>query len=89
MTREEARKELRRYRIYSPTKEIREAIDMAIEALMTDIVRCGECRFSEEDYPLRTFPNRTEEQARQRWCDHSTYSHDKDFFCGYGERREE
>ena len=40
MTREEARKELWRYSICSPTREIREAIDMAISALSAEHKDC-------------------------------------------------
>lgn len=52
-----------------------------------ELVRCKNCKFSDEDYPLKFFPNRTEEQARQYSCLHSTYSHDADFFCAYGKCR--
>lgn len=38
MTREEATELLKQYNLYSPTKQIEEAIDMAIEALQADAV---------------------------------------------------
>lgn len=55
------------------------------------IVRCKDCKHGKEDYPQRI-----REQMDERWkntpqtysCKHSTYSHDGEFFCGYGERGE-
>lgn len=60
MTREEAIHILKQYNLYSPTRQIEEAMDMAIEALQKDIkrhemviraserhlgiVRCKDCR---------------------------------------------
>lgn len=59
---------------------------------LVEVVRCKGCKHGEEDYPQRI-----REQMDKRWkdtpqtysCKHSTYSHDGEFFCGYGERREE
>lgn len=65
------------------------ALDMAIEALQNTPICCKDCVFSTPDYPLRIFPNRTQAQARQYSCEHSTYSHDADFFCAYGEERKD
>lgn len=56
-----------------------------------ELVRCKDCKHGEEDYPQRI-----RKQMDERWkdtpqtysCKHSTYSHDGEFFCGYGERRE-
>lgn len=53
------------------------------------IVRCKNCIFGISDYPLHLFPNRTKAQARQYSCEHSTYSHDADFFCAYGKERKD
>ena len=49
MTREEAIEILKAIRVYecypkSASEETKEAIDMAIEALQTEVVRCGECK---------------------------------------------
>lgn len=65
------------------------ALDMAIEALQNTPICCKDCVFSTPDYPLRIFPNRIQAQARQYSCEHSTYSHDADFFCAYGEKRKD
>lgn len=65
------------------------ALDMAIEALQNIPICCKDCVFSIPDYPLHLFPNRTQAQARQYSCEHSTYSHDADFFCAYGEERKD
>lgn len=56
-----------------------------------ELVRCKDCKHGKEDYPQRI-----REQMNERWkdtsqtysCKHSTYSHDGEFFCGYGEREE-
>ena len=63
MTREEAIVLLNQYNLYSPTKQIEEALDMAIEALQTleaveriktevlpqtDLVRCKDCFMHDE-----------------------------------------
>ena len=75
MTREEAVKILKEERWYMSrySEEYKEAYDMAIEALMTDIVRCGECKF----YKTANchMDNIWELEA-----------HD---FCSYGERAEQ
>lgn len=49
MTREEAIKALNEYGTLFPSDKS-EAIDMAIEALQTDIVRCGECEHKADNY---------------------------------------
>ena len=56
---------------------IGEALDMAIEALQTDIVRCGEC-------------NEWNEYARDKLgrCDCHLITTSFDDFCSYGVRRE-
>ena len=55
-----------------------EAIPMAIEALQTDIVRCGECKYWNEGkcWNMKGL-NKTDGAV------------DADDFCSYGERREE
>lgn len=50
-----------------------------------EVVRCKNCKYGSEDYPKDIFPDATEETYS---CEHSTYSHDKDFYCKYGKRRE-
>lgn len=49
-----------------------------------EVVRCKDCVYGSEDYPKDIFPEATGETYS---CVHSTYSHDKDFYCKYGERR--
>lgn len=48
-----------------------------------EVVRCEDCIHGSEDYPKDIFSDAIEETYS---CDHSTYSHDKDFYCKYGER---
>lgn len=50
---------------------------------VVEVVRCEDCKYGSEDYPKDIFPDVTEETYS---CDHSTYSHDKDFYCKYGKR---
>ena len=52
-----------------------EALDMAIEALQTDIVRCGECKFCKIAYPLMCMNGKALAHIET----------DTDF-CSYGER---
>ena len=79
MTREEAIQVLNTYDVNFDeyrAEEIADAIDMAIEALMTDIVRCGECKLFNPD--IDGF----------MWCngwDESVYN---DGFCHLGVRKE-
>ena len=61
-----------------------------LEADRVEVVRCYQCIHGSEDYPQEI-----REQMDERWkdteqtysCEHSTYSHDGDFFCAYGERK--
>lgn len=50
-----------------------------------EVVRCKNCKYGSEDYPKNIFPDATEETYS---CEHSTYSHDKDFYCKYGEKEQ-
>lgn len=80
MTRDEAIKMLRpmKYKYLIQIGSIFDtALDMAIEALQTDIVRCGEC-------------NEWDEYARDKLgrCDCHLITTRFDDFCSYGERGE-
>ena len=92
MTREEAIVLLNQYNLYSPTKQIEEALDMAIEALQTleaveriktevlpqtDLVRCKDCRYYHTEVG--------EDECRWR----TDESPNDDDFCSYGERAEQ
>lgn len=48
-----------------------------------EVVRCKNCKYGSEDYPKNIFPDAVEETYS---CEHSTYSHDKDFYCKYGKK---
>ena len=85
MTREEAIKLLDCARDILPNK----ALDMAIEALQTDIVRCGECKSS---YTV-DFTN-TPARVIKRFCRirrnalTGSFTVQDDDFCSYGSRSE-
>ena len=87
MTREEAIKALNEYGTLFPSDKS-EAIDMAIEALQTDIVRCGECKSS---YTV-DFTN-TPARVIKRFCRirrnalTGSFTVQDNDFCSYGERR--
>ena len=56
------------------------------------VTKCKNCKYGTEDYPktLREEMDEKWKDIEQTYsCEHSTYSHDPDFFCAYGERREE
>ena len=57
---------------------VSEALNMAIEALQTDIVRCKDCRWYAPIDENKPFP-----------CWHGISECSKDDFCSYGERRED
>lgn len=79
MTREEAifyLKELPKVYATNDT-QVKTAIDMAIEALNTDIVRCGECK---KQFTNNCYMIYGKKMMRNLF--------DNDF-CSYGERREE
>ena len=81
MTRQEAIQILRTRIV--PTmnwQEIHEAIDMAIEALQTDVVRCKDCKH------LKTMCE--DEGTCYYWCKHWNNATDDWGHCYYGERRE-
>lgn len=74
MTREEAINQLGWLKCKTNKERQLEAVDMAIEALGTDIVRCKECKYFSviEDYFMcGVWSNVTNEEE----------------FCSYGERR--
>lgn len=48
-----------------------------------EVVKCEDCKYGSKDYPKDIFPDVTKETYS---CEHSTYSHDKDFYCKYGKR---
>lgn len=61
--------------------KINEALDMAIEALKNEPIRCGECVHGEDEGSRKTLCMS---------CDLNPYCrYTKDHFCAYGERREE
>ena len=59
--------------------ELDEAFFMAIQALQTDIVRCGECKYWQDNND--GYPN-----PECRWGHDETPNADD--FCSYGERKE-
>ena len=81
MTREEAIKRLKEYAQYSygiwhNEEEDTKAFDMAIEALQTEVVRCGECK---KQFTNNCYMIYGKNMMRNLF--------DNDF-CSYGERRE-
>lgn len=83
MTREEAIKILKAIRVYecypkSASEETKEAIDMAIEALQTNVVRCKDCKHRDEKCGM----------GEHRWCKILKMSTVPNDFCSYAERRE-
>ena len=82
MTREEAIKYLEQHK-YANTcgqkslEESNEAIDMAIEALQTEPIRCGECKHQDECEEVVLFEVNDEEVTGHRL-----------HWCSYAERRE-
>lgn len=65
--------------------DCRIAVDNAPTIDAVEVVRCEDCKYGSEDYPKDIFPDVTEETYS---CERSTYSHDKDFYCKYGKRKE-
>lgn len=81
MTREEAIKELELIAKVTMWNDRREAVEMAIEALLVDIVKCKDCYHCTEYYDKDGYPY---------WiCDEWDGGTDADGFCHYGKRREE
>lgn len=85
MTREEAIEYIQEWLKdeYALNGKDRVVLNMAIEALQTDIVRCKDCRHAEH----------REQMPNQVYCKRDKLSpfgavHDDDDFCKYGERRE-
>ena len=76
MTREEAIQRLKANRDAMYFPETIEALDMAIEALQTEVVRCGECK---KQYTNNCYMIYGKNMMRNLF--------DNDF-CSYGERRE-
>lgn len=74
MTREEAREELITF-IGTFECPSLEAVEVAIESLQTDIVRCGECKHYGNEM--------------LGWCYELNRATNADKFCSYGERSEE
>lgn len=84
MTREEAMfyiKELERLHA-SMDKKVAEAVDMAIEALSVDLVRCGECKHGK----VETEPRRPWEGDITCKLDGTDREWYKEDYCSYGER---
>ena len=83
MTREEAAKILLSALPYC-VDEIKEARDMAIEALKAEPVRCGECKwYVKGDNEVDAW------SLCKRHADSGYYPYtNEDDFCSYGERRE-
>ena len=75
MTREEAMYLLNNLRSVAEGKEDK-AIDMAVEALQVDIVRCKDCIYSRPAYPILCSKPRGLTSVESEDC-----------FCSYGERR--
>ena len=93
MTREEAIAELREDKaLYesdicyagdgSPDGRLLQALDMAIEALQTEVVRCKDCRWYEQKQ--KNLPYNMSKRYCNRSCVLATKEND---FCSYGERR--
>ena len=73
MTREEAIRHLEYLKVSYPLADISEWIDMAIEALQTDVVRCKDCTNFDHAF---------------NYCDFLEAGVEgEDFFCAYGERK--
>lgn len=96
MTREKAIELLKRHNLYSPTKQIEEAVEMAIEALKNEaerqeliiraseshlgLVRCKDCKYCWYDDYTESL-----ECRHNKGLNEEIYGND---FCCYGERRE-
>ena len=88
MTREEAIQMLKALNMMlrrpdgTPISDACDALDMAIEALQTETVRCKDCKHGEKQ--------KTYEEVKFYSCDFSETEEwfTEDFFCANGERRE-
>lgn len=82
MTREEARQGLQGYSLFiADGTDLKEALNMAIEALQTEVVRCKDCKYYDESL----------EVCRCSQWDLSRIEYPMvgaDDFCSYGERKE-
>lgn len=75
MTREEAKEALSVLKIYD-NQWLREAIDMAIEALQTDLVQCKDCRFWKNEHLCLVMSR------------YGSIDTKAEHYCSWGERRE-
>lgn len=83
MTREEAVYQINQLAVLSTDKEIpkiTEALDMAIEALQTNLVRCKDCKHYRAEYGSCT---------AEHWdLSRVTFPHvDQNDYCSYGEKK--
>ena len=69
-------------RILHIDTEIKDGKVNVVAEWQGELVRCKDCVYGSEDYPKDIFPEATGETYS---CVHSTYSHDKDFYCKYGD----
>lgn len=78
MTRQEAIEWLTDIKCVTENWAQEEAVDMAIEALKTEPIRCKDCRWCQDDY-------------MGTWCGRFSGVRftNADDFCSHGERREE
>ena len=82
MTREEAINLLGWLKSKTNRDDDLEAIDMAIEALQTEVVRCGECKHWSGNGKMHN--NHLCKRAQDQNIDYWTRGDD---FCSYGERK--
>lgn len=82
MTRKEAIEIINNTSFFAPSmSEVDEALNMAIESLSIDVVRCKDCKYGEFTYNA---------PPECRWfCKNSINCHSGSFFCSLGERKEE
>ena len=83
LTREEAIQDLEAIKSFERYARGRLALDMAIEALQTDIVRCRDCKHW-KDYECHCESASTDHEGG------ASYSLDRDAndYCSFGERKE-
>lgn len=63
-------------------------VDMAIESLQTDIVRCKDCEYWKGNGTFTINGNGEEEKLCKWWSKFGTINTAESGFCSYGERRE-
>ena len=84
MTREEAIDVLKSYLMFDKSNpQIDKALDMAIEALQTDLVRCKDCRWYDNRYGDVCHNPR----YGDGWANYSPPYVDEDYWCKDGERK--